>query len=83
MLKENVKIAIMLHGSIQEFHIWESNPRKQLQPGERKNNNNNNNYICEDVHRGVSYSRKKKKNHKEILQQTQKEMIKSVMTLSS
>ena len=78
MLKEHSKIAIKLHGFTQELHIWESNPRKELQPGKKKN------YMCEDVHCGVSYSSKTKtkiKITKKCCNKPKEEMM-SVMTLS-
>lgn len=46
-------------------------PKETTTTWGKKTKQNNNNYICEDVHRGVSYSGRNK-NHKEILQQTQK-----------
>lgn len=53
MLKENLKSTLMLHTSIQRFHIWESI--------QGNNYNLERNNMHEDVHYDVNYSSKTKK----------------------
>lgn len=68
MLKENLKSTLMLHTSIQKFHIWESI--------QGNNCNLERNNMHEDVHYDVNYSSKtEKKYYKEILQQPQNKWL--------